>query len=176
MKERREAACDRARRDERIFVRLFSLKDFISADSYFLYRSFGSEADTSRIAAELMRRGKTVFYPRVCKADMELVRWTEGQEFVRNRWGIEEPVGRAEKIKPAVCILPFLAADRQFHRLGYGGGFYDRFLAESPGIRKVGIGYAFQVFDRIPFESFDVALDVVVTDSETLLRNMTEDV
>ena len=162
MKERREAACDRARRDERIFVRLFSLKDFISADSYFLYRSFGSEADTSRIAAELMRRGKTVFYPRVCKADMELVRWTEGQEFVRNRWGIEEPVGRAEKIKPAVCILPFLAADRQFHRLGYGGGFYDRFLAKYPNITTVTLLPEKLCVDKLPHEDFDIPLDYVI--------------
>ena len=72
---------------------------------------------------------------------------------------------------PQVCVLPLLAADKSFRRLGYGGGFYDRWLARNGGgVFKVGVGYDFQLLDEIPAEAHDVLLDAVVTDARVLLR------
>ena len=167
MKELRSAAKDRAERDERIFERLFSLSDFLAAERYFLYRSFQSEADTERIARELLHRGKTIFYPRVKGETIELVRYV-GQDFVFNRYGIGEPVGKAEKIRPQVCVVPMLAADRHGNRLGYGGGYYDRFFAENGDVLKIGICYDFQIVDELPVEEQDVRMDKLVTDLRIL--------
>ena len=170
MKAAREAAPDRAARDVKIFRELFALPAFTEARRYFLYRSFGAEADTSRIAEELLRRGKEIWYPRVRGREMETVRWT-GQPFARGPFGIEEPVGEGEDVRPDVCVLPMLAADKACRRLGYGGGYYDRYLAEAGRFaRKVGICYAFQVVDALPAEAHDIPADLIVTDAGVLAR------
>ena len=170
MKAARVNAPDRAERDAKILEHLFAVPRFAEAERYFLYRSFGAEADTFRIAEELLRRGKQIWYPRVCGQEMETVRWT-GQPFLRGPYGIEEPTGPGESVCPDVCILPLLAADEQCRRLGYGGGFYDRYLAGAgKNAFKVGIGYAFQLVDALPAEAHDVPADAIVTDERVLFR------
>ena len=170
MKAARQNAPDRAARDAKIFENFFALPRVAAADSFFLYRSFGAEADTARIARELERRGKVIWYPRVRGQEMEVVRWV-GQPFARGPFGIEEPVGEGEDARPDVVVLPLLAADKQCRRLGYGGGFYDRYLAGAgQAAYKVGIGYAFQVVESLPAEAHDVPADAVVTDERVLFR------
>ena len=98
---------------------------------------------------------------------METVRWT-GQPFARGPFGIEEPVGEGEDVRPDVCVLPMLAADKACRRLGYGGGYYDRYLSqrEFRGV-KVGVCYAHQLVETLPVEPHDVAMDCVVTECAT---------
>ena len=170
MKAARQDAPDRAARDAKIFENFFALPRVAAAGSFFLYRSFGAEADAARIARELARRGKVIFYPRVRGQEMELVRWT-GQPFMRGPFGIEEPLGEGEYARPDVAVLPLLAADRRCRRLGYGGGFYDRYLAGAgQAAYKVGIAYAFQVVESLPAEAHDVPADAVVTDEGAFFR------
>lgn len=169
MKAVRAAVEGRAEKDARICARLLSVRQVAESESCFLYRSFGQEASTRGIAAELARRGKRIYYPRVCGREMLLVR-DAGQGFAAGAYGIEEPLGAAEQIVPDVAVLPLLAADRQLRRLGYGGGFYDRFLAQAPHIFKIGICYHAQLLEEIPAEAHDVPLDALVTERELLLR------
>lgn len=170
MKRLRAEAGERALRDGRICEALFALPQFAAARSVFLYNAFGSEAGTAGVAARLRAEGRRVLYPRVCGRDMFLVP-DEGQGFAPGAFGIPEPLGAVTDELPQVCVLPLLAADKSFRRLGYGGGFYDRWLARSGGgVFKVGIGYDFQLLDEIPAEAHDVLLDAVVTDARVLLR------
>ena len=174
MKAHRAAAEDRPLRDEKIFQNFIS-RFGNAGDRYFVYMSFGSEADTHRIIAELMRRDKRVYLPRTKGKEMELVRYT-GQPLVRGAFGIAEPGGEAEEVFPEVCVLPLLAADGECRRLGYGGGFYDRYLAErGKTALKVGICYDFQIVGKIPAERHDVPLDAIVTDARIFCRGTTEE-
>lgn len=172
------AAADRPVPDAAIFENLLSLSLFTEADDYFLYRSVGSEADTSRIAAELLCRGKAVFFPRTEGKEMFPVRW-RGEPLRRGAFGIEEPEGPPFAGVPQVCLLPMLAADASFYRLGYGGGYYDRWLARARAsgaqVRAVGICYHFQLVDELPAEPHDVPLDALVTDKEIRIRKPTEE-
>ncbi len=173
MKALRDGAADRPARDDAIFKNLFSLPYFTEGESFFLYNAFGSEAATARIVRELLARGRQVYLPRVEGRDMLPVRYV-GQPLSVGRYGIAEPQGEAFGGFPQVCLLPMLAADRACRRLGYGGGYYDRWLAraEAAGadVRKVGICYAFQVTERLPAEPHDISPDVIVTDEEILYR------
>lgn len=175
MKARRVAAQDRSARDEMILQNLFSMREMAEGKRFFVYNSFGSEADTSRLIAELLRRGKEVYLPRTCGKEMQLVRY-EGQAFAQGAYGIAEPVGSASYIVPDVCVLPMLAGDAACRRLGYGGGYYDRFLTQrGKSALKVGICYDFQIVDKIPAERHDVPADAIVTDARIYRRSSTEE-
>ena len=175
MKARRAAAQDRPERDEKILQNLFSLREVLEGKRFFVYNSFGSEADTSRLIAELLRRGKEVYLPRTCGKEMQLVRY-HGQALVQGAYGIAEPVGAALDVLPDVCVLPMLAGDAACRRLGYGGGYYDRFLTQrGESALKVGICYDFQLVEEIPAEGHDVPADAIVTDARICRRNSTEE-
>ena len=96
MKALRAACEDRRALDNGIFENLFS-QPFMNAETFFVYVSFGSEADTRRIIEELFKRGKTVFLPRVAGQRMQCVRYV-GQALEKGAFGIMEPQGDAEEI------------------------------------------------------------------------------
>lgn len=174
MKALRASAADRAARDAKIFDHFFSLPQAERADKFFIYLSFGSEADTRGIIRELLKRGKQVFLPRVEGKDMVFVRYT-GQALQKSALGIEEPAGEGVKEGADVIVLPMLAADGQLHRLGYGGGYYDRFLSEESGAARIGICYDFQRTDEPFAEEHDIPADVLVTDTGIFRREETEE-
>lgn len=174
MKERRRAASDRASRDAEIFGHFFSLPKVTDSNKFFIYMSFGSEADTRAIIAELIKRGKEVYLPRVEGRDMVFVRYT-GQALQKNVYGIEEPAGAGVKEGADVIVLPMLAADRQLHRLGYGGGYYDRFLQNEEHALKIGICYDFQRTDELFAQEYDIPADVLVTDRKIYGKDNAEE-
>ena len=168
MKARRAAEPCRTEKDFALAQNFFSLPAVREAWIFFLYRSFSSEAGTSLIAERLLSEGKQVLFPRVDGANMVAVQW-KGQAFRKGAFGIEEPHGEPYEGKIDVCALPLLAADADFARLGYGGGFYDRFLSDRQ-IYKIGVCYDFQIVGKVPGEPHDVLLDAIATDKHIYIR------
>lgn len=138
---------------------------FDDSESFFVYYSFGAEADTHLIISRLLGAGKKVYLPRVCGENICAVAFygDEGA-LVQNKFGIGEPAGESFEGKIDVCITPLLAVDRLGFRLGYGGGYYDRFFAAHPDILRVGIGYNLQIYDGDFGEAGDVPLDIYVSE------------
>lgn len=97
--------------------------------------------------------------------------WTVTTEMVPGPFGASVPAS-GEWIVPEVLIVPLLAFDRRGHRLGYGGGFYDRTLeglrAASPDILAIGFAFAAQEVDEVPTEPVDQPLDLIVTEREVI--------
>lgn len=93
------------------------------------------------------------------------VKYSEDCPMTKNKYGIAEPLGEAYRGRIDVTVLPLLAVDGAGNRLGYGGGYYDKFLSRTQCL-KMGYCYDFQVLDRpfSCFEAHDVRLDMVVTD------------
>ena len=115
--------------------------------------------------------------PRVVGDDLEFVAWHEGQSFGPGSFGILEPV-TGEVVPFAdhdVVLVPLTAFDGRCHRLGQGGGFYDRAMASlpaGPGTGKpaaIGVAYSFQQVALIPQDWWDVPLDAVVTDTDIVI-------
>lgn len=137
---------------------------FADKKSFFVYYSYGSEAATHAIIADLLAAGKKVYLPRVVGKDMEAVPYTEGTPLVKNAYGIEEPQGQAFTGEIDVCLTPLLAVNEGGYRLGYGGGYYDRFFVGHHDILKAGIGYGLQVCKERFEEENDIPLDLFISE------------
>lgn len=143
------------------------LENFINSEpakrfsSFFVYNSTHTEAGTYGIIQWLKSVGKAVYLPRVVGKTLEAVPLSE--KFVKGAFGIMEPVGPAYDGDIEAAIIPAFALDLHGGRLGYGGGYYDRFLA-GRNIFKIGCAYDFQVVRAVPLKTHDVLMDYIVTD------------
>ena len=96
-------------------------------------------------------------------------RWTPGCAMVAGPFGAHVPE-IAEPVVPRVVIVPLVAFDRRGFRLGYGGGFYDRFLEKHPEVCRVAVGFSFQILPEVPTEPTDIRPQVIVTE-ENIYRD-----
>jgi len=129
------------------------------------YRPIRDEADPRELMKELSARGHALALPRIeaKSAALSFRRWNAGDELVDNRHGIAEPRADAESVAPDVILVPLLAFDASGHRLGYGGGYYDRTLDALKAL-AIGVAYAGQEIASVPREAHDHRLDAIVTE------------
>ncbi len=137
--------------------------------SYFVYLSYSSEAPTDKLIEELLERGAAVYSPRLNNNQMQAV--LLGEDFTLSPLGIREPIGKIYEEDIDVAAVPLLAVDEKGNRLGYGGGYYDRYLAAHPKTLKIGYCFDFQVLKEVPSLSTDVPMDVIVTDKRIIICN-----
>lgn len=134
------------------------------------YWPIGEEADPRPILTRAHVFGHTCALPAVVRPDQPLAfrRWQSGDALVKGMYAIPSPRPRAPLVRPDIIIAPLLACDEAGHRLGYGGGFYDRTIArlrDQRAILVVGIGYAAQQIGCLPVDEFDQPLDWLVTEA-----------
>jgi 5-formyltetrahydrofolate cyclo-ligase len=137
------------------------------------FHSFDTEISTFELFDKLVADGWTTALPVVVAKNTPLVfrQWAPGNALVLGRWNIKVPPEEAPEVLPDVLLVPLLAFDRKGFRLGYGGGFYDRTLEKLRALKNVtaiGIAYAGQEVDAVPYEEFDQRLDWIMTEKETI--------
>ena len=101
---------------------------------------------------------------------MDFFEWTNKDPSKINKYGIVEPIS-VKKIYPDLIFVPLVAYDNHLNRLGYGGGFYDRYLEKISKIKKilkVGLGYSYQELKKIPTNKYDKKLDLIITEKKIL--------
>lgn len=123
-------------------------------DSFLVYNATGAEADTKLIIGELLAADKRVYLPRVEGDGIVAVPYGETK---KGAFGIEEPVGQAYTGEIDVTVTPLLAVNESGYRIGYGGGYYDRYFKSHRTLR-VGLGYAFQI-EKFTQDAWDEKLD-----------------
>ncbi len=166
------AVLDRSKKSAYAAELLLALPRFQRAEVVALYASIGSELQTAVLFARLVERGTTVVLPRVPGpvdkhvGEMEFVAAHSLASLALGAFGIPTPTGEAvAKATIDVVITPGLGFDVDGGRLGYGGGYYDRFLSDYAGM-VVGIGYELQVVESgIPTDERDRPVDYLVTES-----------
>lgn len=131
------------------------------------YDPIRDEADPRLLMSALAALGHALALPCVVAARSALVfrGWKTGDALTANVYGIAEPLPGAREVVPDVVLTPLLAFDAEGHRLGYGGGYYDRTFDSLPQARRIGIAYAGQEMENVPREPHDHRLDTIVTEN-----------
>ena len=143
--------------------RLFAHPLYRAANTVYVYLSANQEVRTDGIIARARLDGKRVCAPKVVSGELHFYCFKEDTKLQAGAFGIPEPVdGQAADDPTALVLLPGLAFDRAGHRLGYGGGYYDRFLAKEPHHPTVALCYGFQLLDRLPTDPHDIPADAVI--------------
>lgn len=130
------------------------------------YHALPQEADPAQLLKVLADLGCHIAFPRMVATDLplEFHRVPDGEVLKPGALGIHEPQAHWPAVTPHLLLVPLLAFDAHGHRLGYGGGFYDRTLA-ALRVRAIGIGYAGQETASLPHEPHDMALDGILTEN-----------
>ena len=131
------------------------------------YYPYNMEADITKLLEKFEKKKYTISLPKIKKnSEMNFFQWSSKDPLLVNRYGIPEPI--SNKLKhPDILLIPLLAFDNDFNRIGYGGGFYDRYIhkiQKFKKITKIGIAYSFQKVKKIPIDNHDIKLDFIFTE------------
>ncbi len=163
------SASDRDQATARIVDRVLSLPEVGRASTVMAFWSFGSEPGTAPLMEALDSRGVRVALPRIVGGDMEAYAYAPGDAVTATSFGASEPSTGAALDPSAidVVVTPAVAFDRSGRRVGYGGGFYDRFFPRTrTDALRIGIGFDLQlVEEELPGGHFDLGIDAIVTES-----------
>ena len=135
-----------------------------NAKTIYGYLPYNQEVRTIPMLEQALRDGKVVAVPKVIGDEMVFIRMDDLTQVEKGYAGIPEPVanGPAADDPHALVLMPGLAFDPQGHRIGYGGGFYDRFLASEPEHPTLALCYDFQMLPHVETEEFDIPVDCVL--------------
>lgn len=145
-------------------------EQFLASEAYreaktlYGYLPYNQEVRTVPILEQALADGKQVAVPKVYGDEMRFIYLTDLSQVATGYAGIPEPIadGPIADDPTALVLMPGLAFDREGHRIGYGGGFYDKFLSSEPNHPTVALCYAFQMVEELPTEEFDIPVDCVL--------------
>lgn len=163
-------------KSEQVCRQIRALRAYEEAGIVYAYLAVRGEVLLDSLIEDAWRQGKRVAVPRVAGREMEFYRLTDFEAVELSPLGIREPVERAiwEPVEREVWeaggektlfLMPGIAFDRAFNRVGQGGGYYDRYLAKYDMPFKLGVAFAFQVYPSVPAEEFDMKVDGIVTEA-----------
>ena len=151
-------------KSEKLAQMLYATSQYHSAAVIYGYLPYNQEVLTTPMLEQALRDGKKVAVPKVYGDTMRFI-YLEDLSCVSEGYaGIPEPVADEPVAgdTEALVLMPGLAFDCHGNRMGYGGGFYDKFLAEEPHHPTVALCYDFQMVDEIPTEQYDIPVDCVL--------------
>ena len=165
-KKRAMSAEEIERASARLAEKFFQTELYRQAKAIYGYLSYNQEVRTEPILRRAQADGKRVAVPKVYGDEMRFLWLDDLQQVAPGAYGIPEPIadGPVAMDETALVLMPGLAFDPEGHRLGYGGGFYDRYLAAQPNHPLVALCYSFQLLDHLETEAHDVPVDLVVCD------------
>ena len=137
------------------------------------YLPMRNEADPLPLLQRLAARGARLALPEVVARDRPLLFrcWHPGDPLLDGLFGTRHPAADAPELVPDIVLVPLAAFDRRGHRIGYGGGYYDRTLQALRAARPVtaaGVAFALQEVETIPASTHDALLDLILTDVESI--------
>ncbi len=133
------------------------------------YYPYNYEIDAIKILDKLEKLGYQISLPKIKKKfKMNFFSWSLKDPLLINKYGIPEPT--SDKIVyPNILLVPLVAYDSNLNRIGYGGGFYDRYIKKikmKNNILTIGLAYSFQKVRQVPTNKYDIKLDFIVNDKE----------
>ena len=133
------------------------------------YYPFNYEFNILNILEVLEKKNYTISLPKILKNnEMNFFKWSNSEPLKINKYGIPEPISN-KKIYPNILLIPLVGFDDQLNRLGYGGGYYDRYLSKAKiksRLFKIGLGFSFQEVKNLPINIHDEKLDCIITEKK----------
>lgn len=161
---------EKAAAEEKIFAFLRDMATYRYSDTLLLYSPIKGEPDIDLVARAALADGKRIAYPLTDPVNrtMQFYYVNSPDELVIGHYDIPEPPSGAQLFSDsinthAICVVPGLAFDAEGYRIGYGKGYYDRYLSNFSGV-KVGLVMSRFVLPRLPRGRFDMAVDVIITE------------
>ena len=151
-------------RSERLAELFLGSETYRNAKTVYGYLPYNQEVRTVPILEQALRDGKKVAVPKIYGDTMKFLYLDDLSQVEKNAMGIPEPVADTPvaEDKTALVLMPGVAFTKKGDRIGYGGGFYDRFLAEEPNHPTLALCYDFQIVEHLPTEEFDIPVDTVL--------------
>lgn len=144
---------------------LFTATDaYRSAKALYGYMSYNQEVRTLPLLEQALRDGKRVAIPKCYGPEMRFIWMDDLTQVEKSSCGIPEPIadGPVADDETALVLMPGMVFDLQGRRIGYGGGYYDRFLAAEPNHPTVALCFDFQMTEQLPAEEFDIPVELVL--------------
>ena len=130
------------------------------------YYSYNYEANILPVLEKFKKLNYIISLPKIGKSNnMNFFTWSINDPLEINRYGIPEPITN-KIIYPDILLVPLVAYDENKNRIGYGGGFYDRYIKKIKKVKKVitiGLAYSFQKIKKVPINNNDIKLDFIIT-------------
>ena len=171
---------ERKEKSGEIAKRLFTLEEFQKADVVLSYQSFRSEVETTEINRKIRESGKALYLPKTYadRKEMAFYRVYSDADLIPGYQGILEPQEKepfTEKLvslKPekVLMLMPGAAFDDKGNRIGYGGGYYDRYLESHPQLHTLALAFDMQVLFEVPAEEQDIKPQLLVTETSIYLE------
>ncbi len=162
--------------DNRIYENILNYGILTKYELILVYFSTEIEVNTHKIINYCHENNIAVAIPKCEKnQNMKFYYYNKNSILEKSAYGIFEPVPEknksVENFNNTLCIVPGLSFDKQGYRLGYGGGFYDRFIDKNPDITTVGICYSENIADKLPIDFYDKNVDYLITDKTVEVCN-----
>ena len=151
-----------------LIKRISQLPQFQQAQTVMLYMPIHNEVNLKGLL-DLYAGQKTLLLPVTHRHSMQAHPYAGEENMKRGKYRVVEPTTPPYKGSIDLILVPGVAFDKQMHRLGRGGGFYDKFLRRHPQAMKIGVGYDFQIYKKgIPHSLLDITMDAIITPSTSI--------
>ncbi len=163
-KEKRDNIKNKVTKDNLIYQKVINNKDILSSKTLLIYISINNEVDTIKIINYFLNT-KNIAVPKIIDNDMFFCYVTNLNELTSGKYNIPEPTNEniVTDFDNAICIVPGICYDKENYRIGYGKGYYDRFLSKNK-IKTIGLCYKECMIEKIDNDKYDYKIDEVITD------------
>jgi len=163
-KEKRDNIKNKVTKDNLIYQKVINNKDILSSKTLLIYISINSEVDTIKIINYFLNT-KNIAVPKIIDNNMYFCYITNLNDLTPGKYNIPEPTNEniVTDFDNAICIVPGICYDKENYRIGYGKGYYDRFLSKNK-IKTIGLCYKECMIEKIDNDKYDYKIDEVITD------------
>lgn len=163
-KEKRDNIKNKVTKDNLIYQKVINNKDILSSKTLLIYISINSEVDTIKIINYFLNT-KNIAVPKIIDNNMYFCYITNLNDLTPGKYNIPEPTNEniVTDFDNAICIVPGICYDKKNYRVGYGKGYYDKFLSKNK-IKTIGLCYKECMIEKNDNDKYDYKIDEVITD------------
>ena len=154
-------------KNHRIYEKVIAHPFFLNAEEIYCYIDFKNEVGTRNILETAWSLGKKVAVPKIAGEYMEFHYINDFQELSFGCWGILEPMMQnPAEGRSVLVVMPGAVFDKAKHRIGYGKGYYDQYLAKHPDYQTMALAFELQMLENIPADMHDICPEIIITEEQ----------